>query len=216
MNTIEDLRPEIGPLDPEWSASRSSRVEPNDAGRAAVESHAASCAECARCWPICGSCAWMRPRCRRVSGRDLWAVIAANRDAVVESRLRAGSIAGPAAASAAWNRVWMGLAAAGLVAVTATVTHQLTKRSVSAAATPVAVTAPKSDTPVAATLVSNPPTPEQKVYDAEIARLRGIVAQRRSMLDTATVSVIDHNLKIIDGAIDNAARRSSRIRRAAS
>jgi Putative zinc-finger len=50
------------------------------------------------------------------------------------------------------------------------------------------------------TLASNRPSAEQ-TYDAEITRLRAIVAQRRPTLDTATVHVIEHNLKVIDDAI---------------
>ena len=115
------------------------------------------------------------------------------------------------------SRVWMGLAAAGLVAITATITHQVTKRSVPATApVPPVARAPKTtDTPVVASqapktidsantgvaaLVNNP-SPAEKPYDAEIARLRAIVTQRRSTLDTATINVIDRNLKIIDDAI---------------
>jgi hypothetical protein len=39
------------------------------------------------------------------------------------------------------------------------------------------------------------------VYDAEIAKLRAIVDAQRPKLDTATVGVIDRNLRIIDDAI---------------
>jgi hypothetical protein len=41
----------------------------------------------------------------------------------------------------------------------------------------------------------------EKSYDAEIGRLRAVVAARRPMLDTATINVIDRNLKVIDDAI---------------
>jgi hypothetical protein len=51
-----------------------------------------------------------------------------------------------------------------------------------------------------ATLVSNRPSAEE-TYDVEIKRLRAIIAQRRSTLDTATVHVIERNLKVIDDAI---------------
>jgi hypothetical protein len=49
-------------------------------------------------------------------------------------------------------------------------------------------------------LVSNKPTAEQ-VYTGEIARLRLIVARRRSQLDPVTVGVIERNLRVIDDAI---------------
>ncbi len=44
------------------------------------------------------------------------------------------------------------------------------------------------------------PTAEE-VYGREIGRLRLILAQRRSSLDTATVAVIERNLRVIDDAI---------------
>jgi hypothetical protein len=50
-----------------------------------------------------------------------------------------------------------------------------------------------SDQPVAATL--------ETVYGREIERLRRIVDDRRALLDTATVGVIERNLMIIDQAI---------------
>ncbi|HEY2377011.1 MAG TPA: hypothetical protein VGH98_13620 [Gemmatimonadaceae bacterium] len=46
----------------------------------------------------------------------------------------------------------------------------------------------------------NKPSAEQ-VYSSEIARLRTIVAKRRSQLDPVTISVIERNLKVIDDAI---------------
>ena len=41
----------------------------------------------------------------------------------------------------------------------------------------------------------------EATYDVEIRRLRQIVRQRRTQLDTATLNVIEHNLAIIDEAI---------------
>src|SRR5262249_23936963 len=102
-------------------------------------------------------------------------------------------------------------------------TQQLTKRSIAPAqATVAAVTTPAKsvDTPVvsatpskidsapatgtapamSATLVSETPVSE-KAYDAEISRLRAIIAERLSTLDPATTASIDRNLKIIDDAI---------------
>jgi hypothetical protein len=117
-------------------------------------------------------------------------------------------------------RIWAGLAAAGLVAVTATVTHELTKRSI-VATPPVAVATltpsspsapavtPNRDTvpairpaasAPAATLVSDRPSAQQ-TYDTEIARLRVVVARRRPQLDSTTIAVIEYNLKVIDDAI---------------
>jgi hypothetical protein len=60
-----------------------------------------------------------------------------------------------------------------------------------AVGTPAVLTS--NQTPVAATL--------ETVYGREIARLRLIIDQRRALLDTATVSVVERNLTIIDQAI---------------
>jgi hypothetical protein len=40
-----------------------------------------------------------------------------------------------------------------------------------------------------------------EVYGREIARLHAVIAQRSSGLDTATINVIERNLKVIDDAI---------------
>lgn len=42
---------------------------------------------------------------------------------------------------------------------------------------------------------------EKPTYDHEIATLRGIVRERRSELDPKTLSVLEHNIQIIDDAI---------------
>jgi hypothetical protein len=44
-------------------------------------------------------------------------------------------------------------------------------------------------------------SPAQVTYDREIERLRTIVDERRTQLDTATIAVIEKNLKVIDQAI---------------
>jgi hypothetical protein len=199
----------------------------SEATRVAIESHAASCAECgallADLRELRVNAAALAPR---VPQRDLWAGIAARIETpVVElspsGRLDPINVEGDRRTRRIRQRVWTGLAAAGLVAVTATITHQLTKRSVAPNST-VAVKSQPTDTPLVATtpaantadsspnattpapsttsLASNTLAPE-KAYDAEIARLRAVVAQRRATLDTTTINVIERNLKIIDDAI---------------
>jgi hypothetical protein len=44
-------------------------------------------------------------------------------------------------------------------------------------------------------------TSAEKTFDAEIARLRTIVNQRRTQLDPATIAVVERNLQVIDEAI---------------
>jgi Putative zinc-finger len=191
----------------------------NEPARIAMEAHAARCGDCgallADLRELRVDAAALPPR---VPERDLWAGIAAR----IETPVVEISPAGPVDA---WTRrnhrmrgVWTGLAAAGLVAVTATVTYQVTRRTTAVTPPTVAVVAksPSTDTQAApapkaidTTPSATAPSPlgvlannpgEQK-YDVEISRLRAIVSQRRSMLDTATVSIFDRNLKIIDDAI---------------
>src|SRR6185436_18330545 len=87
--------------------------------------------------------------------RDLWSGIAARIETPVVE-LPGGKVQGWKGGKELRGRLtpfWMGLAAAGLVAVTATITHQVTKRTVVIASAP-AVTPPKhvaSDAPVAVT-----------------------------------------------------------------
>ena len=90
----------------------------------------------------------------------------------------------------------MALAAAGLVAVTATVTYEVTSRS--ASRTQSVAVKPATDSPF--TPVANRAAMEQ-TYDLEITRLREIVRQRTNQLDPATVDVLEKNLKVIDDAI---------------
>jgi hypothetical protein len=107
------------------------------------------------------------------------------------------------------------------VAVTATITNQVTKATIVAPAPTVAVapvvvepratlSSPKVDStksPTArrpdgptAQLASNKPTAEQ-TYSSEITRLHKILDGRRSYLDSSTVAVLEKNLNIIDNAI---------------
>lgn len=201
----------------------------SEATRGAIEAHAASCGECgallADLRELRVNAAALPPR---VPQRDLWAGIAARIETpIVEispsGRLDSLSVQRDQRSRRIQQRIWTGLAAAGLIAITATITHQVTKRSV-APLTKVAVKSQPTDTPATAattspvpnaadsspsntsapapvtSLAKNTLTPEQ-TYDREIARLRAVVAQRRSTLDTATINVIEHNLKIIDDAI---------------
>jgi hypothetical protein len=201
----------------------------SEATRGAIEAHAASCGECgallADLRELRVNASALPPR---VPQRDLWAGIAARIETpVVEispsGRLDPVNVERDRRSQRIQQRIWTGLAAAGLVAVTATITHQVTKRSV-APPTTVAVKPQPTDTPATAattspvpnaadsapstaanpatatSLASNKLSPE-KTYDAEIARLRAVVAQRRATLDTGTINVIERNLKIIDDAI---------------
>ena len=191
----------------------------NEPTRIAMEAHAARCGDCGT---LLADLRELRVEAAalpvRAPERDLWAEIAARIETPVVEISPAGPVEAWTRRNRRMRRVWTGLAAAGLVAVTATVTYQVTRRAAAVTTPTVAVIAksPSTDTQAApapkaidtAASVMSPTTPnvlannpaEQK-YDTEIARLRAIVAQRRSMLDTATVSILDRNLKIIDDAI---------------
>jgi hypothetical protein len=189
--------------------------------RAGMEAHALACADCGALLADLRTLRVDSANLKPLSpSRDLWAGIAARIETpVVELPARGHAVA------ARKNRsgLWIGLAAAGLVAVTATVTHEITKRTLVlpaptqlAVQPAVAVAAPKPDSsaPRLAALVQEPvrertlvsnhlstPVTAQQTYDDEIARLRTVVNRRRPQLDSATVVVIEHNLKVIDDAI---------------
>lgn len=212
--------------------------ELDDAARAAMEHHAASCIECGA---LIADLRQLRVASSSlpvlVPSRDLWAGIAARIETPV-LELKPGSVT-PAQRQVnrfSVNRnVWLGVAAAALVAVTATVTHEVTKRAVTSTRAVVAVT----PTPGSA----NPATPDtanaashqgavvvdttfnfpsasaskgattslasnsrakisaEETYDHEISALLVIVDHHQTELDSSTVAVITHNLRIIDDAI---------------
>jgi hypothetical protein len=191
------------------------------AARARLDAHAAACTACGA---LLADLALLRADASLLPAlapsRDLWPAIAGRIETpVVELR---GSATGESAASGArrvqrTRRVWLGLAAAGLVAITATVTHELTTRASAGHASPVRVasTAPTTAQPPnagatrvdssppkvpEARLAANRPVAEQ-TYDDEIARLHTLLVSRQPELDSSTVAVIQHNLHVIDNAI---------------
>jgi len=201
--------------------------------RAALDAHAARCAGCGA---LLADLRRLRTEAAALPAlapeRDLWAGIAARIETPVVE-IAPGGHAAPWTGRRRLNPLWMGIAAAALVAVTATITQRVTRQPVAtppgnvAVVTPPAhgtaaagpaqstdsqpanaaatTTAPANATTAAPTpsstrLASNRLTPDQ-TYDMEIARLRAIIAQRRSGLDTATINVIERNLKVIDDAI---------------
>jgi hypothetical protein len=105
--------------------------------RVAIETHASSCAECRL---LLSDLRTLQVEATKLPElgpkRDLWAGIAARIETPVVELKNGGTV--DAGASGRWNGgtqrrrngLWIGLAAAGLVAVTATITHELTKRSV--------------------------------------------------------------------------------------
>jgi hypothetical protein len=210
----------------EWFAGHLANFLERDADettRLGMEAHAASCLACGT---LLADLHAIRTHAahlpERAPTRDLWAGIAARIETPVVE-LTNGRTA-PRRRLAGWQhpRLVAGLAAAGLVAITATVTHELTVRAVTvnlparvaqallaptdtvsrATATAAnrlpAVSPSGASTP--ARLVANRPS-VQHTYETEIASLRLVLDRRRPQLDSATVAVVEYNLKVIDVAI---------------
>jgi hypothetical protein len=115
--------------------------------RARMEAHALSCDDCG---PLLADLRSLRIDAANLPeltpSRDLWAGIASRIETpVVELTPTTGGTAkGWNGATRSVGRVWLGLAAAGLVAVTAAITHEMTKRAITATAPRVAVVRPVS------------------------------------------------------------------------
>ena len=197
--------------------------------RAQMESHALMCEECG---PLLADLRKLRIDAANLEelapSRDLWSGIAARIETPVVSIGMPEfdrQVVGPRRRTS----IWIGLAAAGLVAATATATYQITRQSfvkqstVVAAPTPTATTAMLTSPPVdstslsatakaspatkapapapaTVTLANNKLSPAQ-TYDMEISRLRRVVDRRRGDLDSTTLAVLEKNLHIIDDAI---------------
>ena len=204
--------------------------EADEATRASIDAHAISCADCGQ---LLADLRALRLGAANlpelVPSRDLWKGIAERIETPVVELKNGAAVVQSQMDARRRSRLWTGLAAAALVGVTATVTYEVTKRSVratspvvvaaatpaptpitpkAATATPPAVAAtsdtisksrPAANVP-ATTLVSDRPSAQQ-TYDTEIARLRIVVERRRSQLDSTTIAVLEHNLKVIDDAI---------------
>ena len=102
-----------------------------EATRAAMEGHALGCGECG---PLLADLRRLRIDAANLPelapGRDLWAGITARIETpVVDLASRTAASTGSPNRRRVPRGAWLGLAAAGLVAVTATVTHRLTKQS---------------------------------------------------------------------------------------
>lgn len=194
--------------------------------QAALEQHAAGCARCGR---LVADLAAIRRQAAAlpelVPSRDLWPGIEARIQAPVISLER--PLVARRRIRSAW---WMGAAAAGLVAVTASVTYYLTNRASGSSQTVAAVDSPAVRAPdttnremvadPAASLATNPgqsvvpatreqrrPSPSARPagtaseYDRDVAQLRAILAERRAELDSTTIATLEKNLDLIDRAI---------------
>lgn len=167
----------------------------DESRRHGVEAHVRSCV---RCTALLRDLEALRADAAALPelspSRDLWAGIAARIETPVVPL-----VATPRARRAWWRT---GLAAAGLVVVTAGVTYSVVRERQGAAAPSLAA---GSAPPSGAVLASNRPrVPAEVTYDREIAQLREVLELRRNDLDPATVAIVEHSLAVIDKAIADA------------
>ena len=148
-----------------------------EATRAAMEAHALGCAECG---PLLADLRRLRVDAANLPelapSRDLWTGIAARIETpVVALPSRTTSTAGAPIRRRITRGAWFGLVAAGLVAITATVTHRLTRQSLTSAAPTAVAIAPRDTNVVAPTIDSGRGTrvPEQPGATAEPATSTG-------------------------------------------
>ncbi|HEX6161449.1 MAG TPA: hypothetical protein VF111_14835, partial [Thermoanaerobaculia bacterium] len=101
---------------------------------------------------------------------------------------------------------WLAAAAAALVVATAGTTYMLTKASLEGRE-PVIAAGAASTQPESggvggpAVMTVGETTPSDVAFDREVVQLRALLEQRRPNLDSATVALLERNLRIIDEAI---------------
>ncbi|HEU6452011.1 MAG TPA: zf-HC2 domain-containing protein [Gemmatimonadaceae bacterium] len=184
------------------------------AERRAVERHATVCERCAA---LLEDVATIVRDARELPtltpSRDLWSDIEARiqPDIVPLSAARMEREARTPYASPRWTTARLAAAAAALVVSTAGVTYVATTH-LDATRTTVAASGPAGSGSPDGRAIGSSPAPSgsvhnasslssEQIYDQEIAHLQTIVRERRSLLDTATIAVIQRNLAVIDSAI---------------
>lgn len=192
---------------------------------AELEAHAESCE---RCGAILNDLRAIRGEAALLPelapSRDLWSGIAARIEAPVIELGTSGERRGGHR-----ERRWFAAAAAGLVIFTASITYRVTVGMIERPPLPAATTnVARADdamraldpaTPTASTVDPSAPAAENggasreagvrtvgatssiQAYDREIERLQVLVRERKTQLDTATIAVIERNLRVIEVAI---------------
>lgn len=166
-----------------------------DAAQREVEQHVRTCV---RCTALLRQLDAIRRDARALPAmapsRDLWAGIAERIEAPVVSIDAAPRV------RRAWWRA--GLAAAGLVMVTAGVTYSIARQQGTLGGPTLAA---DSAAGTGAVLASNRPrVPATVTYEHEIAQLRQVLETRREQLDPRTVAIVENSLSVIDQAIADA------------
>ncbi|MGH7648981.1 MAG: zf-HC2 domain-containing protein [Gemmatimonadaceae bacterium] len=188
------------------------------AERDALESHAATCDRCrALLADLSAITAGASALPDLEPSRDLWPAIAQRIEAPVVALPDAASRRGQRSSVRPWYLAPASLAAAAAVLIAATASVTLLATRTGRTPAPAGVLAANDRTPAAQSTDAQLDIPApaartvagtrpnaasvQEVYANEIAELDSIVRGRRSHLDTATVAVIEKNLRIIDEAI---------------
>jgi hypothetical protein len=184
------------------------------AERAAVDRHAATCARCSALLSDVHDIVRDTAQLPALTpSRDLWPEI----EARIQPKVvplpagRAESGARVKQLSTRWTPARLTAAAAALVISTAGVTYVATTRA-DASHTTFAAAPSEQSSPAGSQGASSAVRPgvavrtasalsSEQLYDQEIAHLQTIVRERSSLLDTATIAVIQRNLTIIDSAI---------------
>jgi hypothetical protein len=126
-----------------------------ESARAEMEAHALSCGDCG---PLLADLRRLRIDAANLPelapSRDLWDGISARIETPVVELSGRNEGTTSVRRRLFSREVWLGLAAAGLVGITATVTHEVTKRSIAPATQTVAASRPSADTSPTATLYS--------------------------------------------------------------
>ena len=188
--------------------------EADAAERGTVERHAAECARCSALLGDMSAIIRAAPQLPTLTpSRDLWAEIESRiqPDVVPLSTARVEKEARVRRVSPRWTTARLAAAAAALVVSTAGVTYVATTHADAVRDTVASGRAATSGAPdnqrtpssaVAGSAVRNASAlSSEQLYDREIAQLQTIVHDRRSLLDTATIAVIQRNLAVIDSAI---------------
>lgn len=165
------------------------------ADRAAVERHLAGCARCAAVLAALDERPAAAVALPTLSpSRDLWSGIEAR---IQPRMLSLGERPARIALSRRFVIAQLAAAAALLIAVTAALTVLIVRKP------PTQMAHIDSTRTVPTGPVQNASAHERiiKTYDEEIAGLDSAVLLRRDQLDTATVRIIEKNLKVIDAAI---------------
>lgn len=190
--------------------------EADAAERRTVERHAAVCARCSALLSDVEAIVHDAHDLPTLTPpRDLWPDIEARiqPDVVPLSAARVEKEERARRVSPRWTTARLAAAAAALVVSTAGITYVATTHADSARTTvaaappsPGAIGAPDSQAARPGTATSGgvrnaSALSSEQLYDREIAHLQTIVRERRSLLDPATIAVIQRNLAVIDTAI---------------